>query len=242
MSNEGELMTNFIRKYKKTIFWIIFLGFIFATFAYFGAGGYITKGADTVATVNSTKISFFKYETNLARALNSQKEQKKNVEPTDEERKQLKVSVLQNMISEEAFSQAAKKYCLKVTDAEVVTYLQQIPAFQKDGKFEHKTYFQVLQYGIKMTPEEFEESRRTAILGDRVRFIISLLVKVTDAEARDEYLRRNGNMKSWDKEKTTFISTLESEKGNYFFSQWVGQLQQQTQIKEYLSKFEKNQQ
>ena len=232
-------MTNFIQKHKKTIFWIIFLGFIFATFAYFGAGGYLTSGADTVAVVNSKKISYMKYLDNVTRAINNRKEQEKGADATEEEMKQLKVGVLQNMISEEAFSQAAHRYGLKVTDNEVVTYLQQIPAFKKNGKFDHRTYFQILQYGIKMTPEEFEESRRTAILTDRVKFLISTLAKVTDAEAREEYFRRNGNMKNWDKEKEKFIGTLTNEKVNYFFGQWVTQLQQQIQIKEYLSKFEK---
>ena len=232
-------MTNFIRKHKKTIFWIIFLGFMFATFAYFGAGGYLTKNADTVATVNSAKISYSKYQNNVARTITTQREQKKDGDITAEEQKQIRIGVLQGMISEEAFTQAAHRYRLKVTDTEVVTYLQQVPAFQKNGKFNHQQYFQILKYGIKMTPEEFEESRRVAMLDDRMKFLVSMLAKVTEGEARGEYLRRNGNMKNWDAEKAKFTETLVNEKGNYIFSQWITQLQRQTQIKEYLSKFEK---
>jgi len=232
-------MTKFIHKHKKTIFWIIFIGIILSTFAYFGVSGYVTKDADTVAIVNSVKISYTKYNMNVNKAFSSQREQKKDSELTAEEQKQIRINVLQSMISEEAFSQAANKYRLKVTDDEVIAYLQQIPAFQKNGKFDHKTYFQILQYGLNTTPEEFEESRRTALLTDRLKFIISLLSKVTDSEARSEYLRRNGNMKNWETEKGKFIETLTGEKGNYFFGQWGSQLQQQTQIKEYLSKFEK---
>ncbi len=233
-------MNNFIHRYKKTIFWIIFLGFIFATFAYFGAGGYLTKGTDTVATVNSEKISYSKYYENTVRALDNQRNQKKGEDMTDDERKQVRLGVFRSMLTEAAFNQSARKYGLKVTDAEVVTYLQQIPAFQKNGRFDHATYFQILKYGIKMTPEDFEESRRSAILEDRMKFLISTLAKVTEPEARSEYLRRNGSMNGWDKEKSKFLDTLMNEKGNYLFGQWVIRLQQQTQIKEYLSKFENN--
>lgn len=232
-------MNAFIRKHKKTIFWILFVVITFATFAYFGAGGVITKGADTVATVNSKKLSYAEYERLSNRVINNQREQKKEGSLSEEEIKNLKLEVLRNMISEEAFCQEAEKYGLAVSDNEIAAYLQQIPAFQKNGKFDHQTYFQTLRYGIKMSAQEFEESRRRMMLNDRVRFIIALTSKVTEKEAADEYLRRNGNMKNWDKEKDKFIGTMEGEKSGYFQGQWVNKLQQTAKIKEFLSKFEK---
>jgi len=231
-------MNKFINKHKKTIFWIILMGFLFATFAYFGAGGILSQGADTVAKVNSQKISYREYRNNVARVINTQREQNpEGLNP--EEMKNIQVGVLQNMISEEAFIQTAKSYKLKITQNELATYLQQIPAFQQNGKFDHKTYYRALQYGIHMSPVEFEESRRRALLVDRVKFIIFMSAKVTEKEAETEYQRRNGNVKNWNSEKDKFMETLKEEKANILFTAWVMQLQQKTKIKEYLSKFEK---
>ena len=233
-------MMDFIRKHQKTIFWITLIGFLFATFAYFGAGGYLTHGYDTVATVNGKKVSYINFSRNLSRAIENRRGQKKDTELTENDIHQIKVEVLQGMISEEAFCQVASKYGLTVTDAEVTTSIQQIPVFQKDGHFDHQTYFQMLRHGLKMNYEEFEKARKRALLVDKVRFLCSILAKVTDTEAKMEYFRRNGNLLNYNKEKDKFIETLRGEKRELLFGKWVSQLQQKTKIRDFLSKFEQS--
>lgn len=231
-------MMDFIRVHKKTIFWITLIGFLFATFAYFGAGGILTKGIDTVATVNNQKVSYSDFSRAVSRAIENQREQKKDAELTETDLQQIKMGVLQDMVSEEAFYQIALKYGITVTDAEVAAHLRQIPAFQKNGHFDHQTYFQTLRYGLKMNYEEFEKSRKRALAVDKVRFLIYLLSKVTDKEAEMEYLRRNGNLKNFVKEKDNFINTLCNEKRILLFNQWIAILQQKTKIQDNLAKFE----
>ncbi|MFH0948461.1 MAG: SurA N-terminal domain-containing protein [Elusimicrobiota bacterium] len=239
-------MMDFIREHKKTIFWITLIGFLFATFAYFGAGGILTRGYDTVATVNNKKVSYSEYSKSVSRAIENQREKKKDVpggsaadgELTDADLQQIKIRVLQDMVSEEAFYQAAIRYGITVTDVEVAAHLRQIPAFQKNGQFDHLTYFQTLR-GLKMTYEEFEKSRKRAIAVDRVRFLVNLLSKVTDKEAEMEYSRRNGNLKNYVLEKDKFVETLRNEKLSMLFNQWVAVLQQKTKIKDHLAKFER---
>lgn len=227
-------MMEFIREHKKIILWIILIGFVFATFA----GGVFMKGFDTVATVNSKKILYSEYTKAVSRAIDNRREQKKDAELTENDIQQLKTGVLQDLISEEAFYQIALKYGIKVTDSEIRAHLQQIPAFQKDGHFDHLTYYQTLRYGLKMTPEEFERSRGRALAVDRVRFLLYLISKVTDTEAEFEYLRRNGNLKNWTEEKDKFIETLRNEKRVFLFNRWITRLQQKTKIRDYLAKFE----
>ncbi|MFH1540905.1 MAG: SurA N-terminal domain-containing protein [Elusimicrobiota bacterium] len=231
-------MMDFIRDHKKTIFWVTLIGFLFATFAYFGAGGILTKGFDTVATVNNQKVSYSEYSKAVSRAIEIQRERKKDVELTDADLQQTKVGILTNMISEEAFYQTAFRYGIAVTDAEVAAHLQQIPSFQKDGHFDHQTYFQVLRYGLKMNYGEFEKSRKRAIAVDKVRFLFQLLSKVTDKEAEMEYSRRNGNLKNYASEKDKFINTFRNEKRDIFFKHWIATVQQKTKIQDYLAKFE----
>ncbi len=232
-----HFMMDFIRIHKKTILWIIISGFLFATFAYFGAGGILTKGIDTVATVNNKKVSYSEFSKAVSRAIENQREQKKDAELTDADLQQIKMGVLQDMISEEAFYQAALRYGIIVTDAEVSAHLRQIPAFQKNGHFDHQTYFQTLRYGLKMNYDEFEKSRKRALAVDKVRFLIYLLSKVTDKEAEMEYIRRNGNTKNFVKEKDKFVETLRNEKRVMLFK-WITVLQQKTKIQDNLAKFE----
>lgn len=231
-------MMDFIRVHKKTIFWVTLVGFLFATFAYFGAGGLLTRGYDTVAKVNGEKVSYSEYSKAVTRAIENRRENQKDAELTEKDIQQIKLGILQDMISEEAFYQMALKYGLTVTDAEVAANLQQIPAFQKNGHFDHMTYFQALRYGLKMNYDEFEKSRKRALTVDKVRFLVYLLSKVTDKEAEAEYLRRNGNLKNYAKEKDKFLETLHNEKRVMLFNQWITILQQKTKIEEYMAKFE----
>ncbi|MBI5574123.1 MAG: SurA N-terminal domain-containing protein [Elusimicrobia bacterium] len=231
-------MMDFIRRHMKIIFWIILISFLFATFAYFGAGGILTKGIDTVATVNNQKVSYSEFSKAVSRAIENQREKKKDAELTESDLQQIKMGVMQDMISEEAFYQIALKYGITVTDAEVAAHLRQIPAFQKNGHFDHQTYFQTLRYGLKMNYDEFEKSRKRALTVDKVRFLVFLLSKVTDKEAEMEYLRRNGNTKDFIKEKDKFIDTLRNEKRILLFNQWIAVLQQKTKIQDHLAKLE----
>ncbi|MDD5688558.1 MAG: SurA N-terminal domain-containing protein [Elusimicrobia bacterium] len=229
---------DFFRRNMKTILWIVLIGLVFATFMSFGAGGYLTKGYDTVATVNSKKVSYTEFTKSVNRVIENQQAQKKDAQLTETDIKQIKTNVLQEMISEEAFYQIALKYGIDVTDNEIRAYLQQIPAFQKNGSFDHMTYFNALKYNLKMTPEEFENSRRRGLAVEKVRFLFFLLSKVTDKEAELKYLEKNKNLKNWAKDKDKFIETLRNEKRILLFNQWVNQLQQKIKIQEFLSKFE----
>lgn len=233
-----KFMMDFIREHKKAIFWITLIGFLFATFAYFGAGGLLTRGYDTVAKVNNQKVSYSEYSKAVSRAIENKRENKKDAELTENDISQIKIGVLQDMVSEEAFYQAALRYGITVTDAEVAAHLRQIPAFQKNGQFDHQTYFQTLRYGLKMNYDEFEKSRKRALAVDKVRFLVYLLSKVSDKETEMEYLRRNGNLKNFVKEKDKFVETLQNEKRIMLFNQWIAVLQQKTKIEEYLAKFE----
>ena len=89
-----------------------------------------------------------------------------------------------------------------------------------------------------MNYDEFEKSRKRALAVDKVRFLVYLLSKVTDKEAEMEYLRRNGNIKNFAKEKDKFVETLRSEKRVMLFNQWITVLQQKTKIQDNLAKFE----
>jgi len=231
-------MMNFFRRYSRTILLITVI--IFTAGAFVGFGGYyFTRGwrADTVALVNGKKILYSAFLNYLQRTINNLQEQ--NQEITDELLKQKKEEILRDLIQEEVFYQEAKKYGIIVTDEELAADIQRIPAFQKDNHFDHNTYFQVLRYVIRMTPEEFEESRRRTIAIAKLRYLIAGSVKVTDKELELVYLQEKGDLKNYFRDYETFRQNYLDQKTFFVFSEWFQQLGRQLKVKVYLEERER---
>jgi len=231
-------MANFFQRRKRTIFMVTIIGFVLGTFVGFG-GYYLTRGwrADTVAVVNGKKILYQTYLNYFQRVIDNLREQ--NQELTDEIIKQKKQEILSDLIQEEIFYQEAKKYGIRVSDQELAADIQRFPAFQKDNRFDRGTYFQVLHYVLRMTPEEFEESRRRAIAIAKLRSLIASAVKITDKELEIAYLQERGNLKKFETEKEDFRQTYLSQKTLLAFNEWFQQLGRQVKVKVYLEERER---
>lgn len=231
-------MMNFLRRYNRTILLITGIGFIAGAFVGFGEY-YFTRGwrADTVALVNGKKILYNTYLNYLQRSINNLREQ--NQEITDDLIKQKKQEILSDLIQEEIFYQEAKKYGITVTDEELAADIQRFPAFQKDNHFDHNTYFQVLHYALRMTPEEFEESRRRTIMVAKLRSLIAQSVKVTEKELELAYLQEKGDLKNYFRDYETFRQNYLSQKTVLVFNEWFQQIGRQVKVKTYLEERER---
>ena len=62
--------------------------------------------------------------------------------------------------------------------------IQQIPAFQENGKFSPSRYRQLLQMN-RVTPEEFEAEQASALLEERLRAFITEFVKIEPEEVHN---------------------------------------------------------
>lgn len=231
-------MMIFLRRHSKTILLITVIGFIFGAFVGFG-GYYFTRGwrMDTVATVNGKKIFYNTFLNYLQRVIDNLRDQ--NQEINDELIKRKKEEILSDLIQEEIFYQEAKKYGIVVTDEELAMDIQRFPAFQKDNRFDRGTYFQVLRYALRMTPQEFEESRRRSIAIAKLRYLIASSVKVSDKELEIAYLQEKGDLTNYFKDKETFRQNYLSQKTILVFNEWFQQLGRQGKIKVYLEEREK---
>jgi peptidyl-prolyl cis-trans isomerase D len=149
--------------------------------------------------------------------------------------KQKKHEVMQDIIQEEVFWQEAKKYGITVTDSEISMEIQHYPAFQKDGKFDQRAYFQVLNQVLHSTPQEFEESRRRQIAYLKLRDLVASSVILSEPELRYAYMKANkNNMKNFDKDRETFVNKTRQEKVMMVFNEWFKQLNQGLKVKIYL--------
>ncbi len=101
--------------------------------------------------------------------------------------------VLDDLILRRALWTPAKKLGISVSDAEFRQHLQtSMPFLFPDGAFvgmDRYRDFILQQSGLGV--QEFEERLREGILQDKMRAIVTDGVRVSSAEVRDEFLRRN---------------------------------------------------
>lgn len=220
---------DFLRKNKQNIFIITIVGFIAGIFL--GFGGYLRYSStiDTAAVVNGVKIPIQKYNRMVNQAIDNYRNQGNEI--TDEVIKSIKQQVLRDLIQEEVFWQEAKKYGIEVTDQELYYDIMRIPAFQKDGKFDRETYYRTVILRLKMTPKEFEESRRKRIAMFKLREFILSGVKLSDYEI--EQAQKNKNVKS-EEEKQKLISDLLQEKQTAVLEEWYKKINADLKIKVYI--------
>jgi peptidyl-prolyl cis-trans isomerase D len=101
--------------------------------------------------------------------------------------------VLQQLIDQQATLAEAERLGLTASDAEVRQRIMEIPAFQENGVFiGEQRYRQLLRLQRPpLTTSEFEEEVRSSIVLDKLRAALTEWITVSDAEADEEYRRRN---------------------------------------------------
>ena len=139
----------------------IILVVIIGPFALWGINSYFSASSDTsVAKVNGTEISPQDYQ----QAYQNRYQQMEQMfgtafKPGMIDEKQLSQKVLQQLINDTLLNQQATKQHYSIDNADLVAAVQQIPAFQVDGKFSTLTYQAVLT-NAGMTPTAFEQRER----------------------------------------------------------------------------------
>ncbi len=220
---------SFFKKHRRDIFIVTVIGFLAGIFL--GFGGYIraTSAIDTVATVNGTKISLSRFNRIVNQNIDNYREQGHEI--TQEITKSIKQQVFRDLLQEEVFWQESKKFGIVVTNAEVYQNIMRIPAFQKDGRFDRETYISTLLYRLKMSPKEFEESRKKQIAMFKLREFVVSSVKISNNEIVLAYNNKFGNMKNFEKEKEKFAQELLQEKQVAVLEEWYKQINNNLKIK-----------
>jgi parvulin-like peptidyl-prolyl isomerase len=179
-------------KYFYVLFFIIILSFIFWGVGTMDNG----KGANFIAEVGSYKISvpeYWRSYDNMERFYQDLYKDKF----TDEMRKQLKERVLDSMVVNRILLIAARENGITVSDDELNEAIRSNPAFQRSGYFDVNVYRNRLRLS-RISPEEFEASKRQELLAQKTRRMIELaasvpaeaLQKVSGNEKTAEALRQ----------------------------------------------------
>jgi peptidyl-prolyl cis-trans isomerase D len=151
-------MLQAIRDRAQGIFAWVMLILIGVPFALWGIQNYMDSAKEQPAAVVGGHEIFDRevsraYEQTLANLVGI----------ADFDEKQLRREALEKLIQEEVIAQSAEDKSLAVSDAEVRGFIQSLPYFQTDGKFDKEKY-KVMLSSQNMNPNQFAAQVRRALI------------------------------------------------------------------------------
>lgn len=131
-----------------------------------------------------------------------------------------------------ALLETAKKLKIKASDQEVIAQVENYPFFMRQGKFDSKTYDDLLKYVFHTQARIFEEQVRQNIMISKLYKKTTEGITVDDKETREEYLKINSannpkfriDEKKFLSEKKEFEKITLEKKKNEYFSNYIAEL------------------
>jgi len=170
--------------------WFI-VGLLIIPFAFFGIDQFTTRNANPeVASVGDTDITLREF-----RNAYNQRYQRlvqmlgENFDPSTLDRGVMRQAVLEDMIQQEARLQYAQANGWRVSDKALMQFLQEVPAFQRDGQFSAEAYRELLaQQG--MNPQRYELQLREGLRAEQLRnAVVNSAFVVPEEVARAQAVR-----------------------------------------------------
>ena len=177
------------RRTKFTAY--ILFSAIIIVFIFWGIqSGDMPQQGGYAATVNNTVISIGEFR----RAVDQQMQFYSRIfgqqfDMNAQRSMQIRSSTLDRLISQELLVQAAQDQGITASDAEIRQQIFDIPAFQKDGRFQRDAYNNYLNY-VRMSPSQFETDLRKDLVLKDLRQIFETASKPTSGEVEKEMLAR----------------------------------------------------
>jgi len=166
----------------------IILSFIALTFIWWGVGTYSEQDRNVAASVDDEKITMGE----LAEAVSVLEKTYRDVYGQAFTREvaqglNLKKQAMDSLVQRRILFAEAAKLGLSATDGEVQREIASTPAFQADGQFREDRYRSILSYN-RMTPAEFEASKRTEITLRKLEGLLAAGALVPETEAKELFL------------------------------------------------------
>lgn len=155
-----------MRERTQGIIAIVIIGLICLTFALWGIQNYLQShgNLDTIAKVNSTKITQKQLQTLYERAKqNIMLRTGKDIVLDQNQQQQMKNNILQELIKSEAFGQSASKMGFRANSSQVDAIIASIPIFQVNGQFSPQQFQDALSRMLYTEPEFVHEIQQTVI-------------------------------------------------------------------------------
>lgn len=174
------------KKIAKWI-WVILAIIIVPAFVLWGSGSLIrSKDEPTYAgRIFGKKISFLDYRDALEAVKNQA------IIQYGEEFSQKQLNLESDVWYRLILLAEAKKHNIKVSDKEVVGLIQSYPFFQRKGKFDNRTYSQMLEYVFRTPARIFEEQSRQNIMLSKLYNVVTKDINLRDEEIKEAYRKEN---------------------------------------------------
>jgi peptidyl-prolyl cis-trans isomerase D len=179
----------------KAILWLIIFAFIGTIFYSWGMGGSSGASGGVIASVNGEEIRHGEYERTFNNIVDFYRQQFKNQFSNDMIKKlDLKNQALEALIQKKILLHQAEKQNIQVSNAEVISFIKNIPAFQSNKKFSEIAYRNYIK-SQRLTPGEFEETQRQTLLLDKLEKIFRTNSKASKSEILKEYRNQEDKVK-----------------------------------------------
>lgn len=169
-------MLQTIRDRAQGIFAWVMLIAIGVPFALWGIQNYIDTGKEKPAAVVGDREIF---DRDVTRAYEQSLNNLVGIDDFDE--KKLRQDALDRLIGEEVITQSATDRALVVSDVETRGFIQTLPYFQTDGKFD-KDKYKVMLSAQGMSPEQFAAQIRRALTSEQFQRGVAESAFVTQGE------------------------------------------------------------
>lgn len=146
-------------------------GIIIVVFVFWGIGSY-TGPKGLVASVNGKNITEVEFQRAYAMMEDNVRRSIPNITPEMMESFQLEQRVLQSLMQEKLIEDEAERAGLTISPYELRVVLEQLPYFQKDGKFDAEVYKDVLSKN-HLTPRQFETDQAKSMLPAKLQRLVT---------------------------------------------------------------------
>lgn len=188
-----EQMRNLSSTFSKSLLGLIALSF--ALFYGYSSINTRSNGHALVAKVNDQGIPAGKFAQGVENQT-AMLEQFGQSNPSPEMRQMIENQVLQRLIANTLFAQAAYNLGLRVPDAELAQEIRQNPNFRKDGRFNEGFYLNTFKpWYQQQNGSDFEFDLRQDLLADKLRKVVDSASLVSDQEVETQSLLQNTQLK-----------------------------------------------
>jgi peptidyl-prolyl cis-trans isomerase D len=182
----------------KFVLLIVIVAFIGTSVVYFGSDAVGRRGVSdhSVATVNGEDIPVERFR----RAYQSYVEfyrqiYKDRMTPEMTERLGITQQVINDLVQEALIGQQARREGVTVSDEELRARIQQVRAFQEDGRFSRERYLAVLRQ-VRIDPAAFEADQRRDLVRRKMEGLVKDGVKVSPDELQQAYAFRKDRVRA----------------------------------------------
>jgi peptidyl-prolyl cis-trans isomerase D len=148
----------------KGVFAMIILGALAVVFIFWGVE-FVAVGGMTSAQgieVNGEDVPVNDVQREYQEQLTQLQTQLRGMDVPDALREQLRKQVIERAVTSELVRQRTNELRFRATDSDVLEMLQQVPAFQVDGKFSKDAYYAALR-SANIEPAYFEAQQKQAV-------------------------------------------------------------------------------